>query len=132
MATVGRTAEFRRCRRIGREGWEWDMGLFSRSGGRTSRGGSNPVDGWIADRRGVEIYVEPRTAVTGLTMLLVAADGEFIRRPVDSPKKAQAFARRHGLPIYDATVVGYPQRMRDWSRRRTLLARREQQRLLDS
>jgi hypothetical protein len=103
------------------------MGLFSRRGGRAA----NPTDEWIAARRGVEIFVEPRTTVTGLTMLLVAGDGEFVRRPVDSPKQARAFAHRHGLPVYDATVVGYPQRMRDFSRRRTLLEQRRRREQLD-
>jgi hypothetical protein len=27
-------------------------------------------------------------------------------------------ARKLGIPAYDAQVVGYPQRMRDWNRRR--------------
>jgi hypothetical protein len=106
------------------------MALFSRSRGR-GREDRDAVEAWIDARRGVEIYVEPRTTVTGVTMLLVAADGEFTRRPIDTPDKARAFARRRGLPIYDATVVGYPQRMRDFSRRQTLLAQQERRQQLD-
>lgn len=68
--------------------------------------------------------MEPRTAVTGTTMLLVAHDGEFTRRPVRDPAAAAAFARANTLPIYEAAVVGYPQRMRDYSRRQTVLRRR--------
>ena len=75
---------------------------------------------WIAGRHGIEIFTEPKTAVTSSTMMLVAHDGEFTRRPVRSPEDAEKFAREHALPIYDATVVGYPQRMRDYSRRQTL------------
>jgi hypothetical protein len=37
---------------------------------------------------------------------------------VDGPRGAESFARRHGLPLYDAAVVGYPQRMRDYNARR--------------
>ena len=74
--------------------------------------------------RGVEIFVEPRTAVTGTTMLLVAHDGEFTRRRVANPAAAAAFARAHTLPIYEAAVVGYPQRMRDYSRRQSVLRKR--------
>lgn len=79
---------------------------------------------WVEVRHGVEIFVEPRTSVTGSTMLLVAHDGEFTRRPVPGPTDAQSFARAHNLPIYDATVVGYPQRMRDYTRRQTILRKR--------
>lgn len=78
-------------------------------------------------RRGVEVFVEPRTAVTGTTMLLVAHDGEFTRRPIASPAAAAAFARQHTLPIYEAAVVGYPQRMRDYSRKQTILKKRSSQ-----
>jgi len=31
---------------------------------------------------------------------------------------AREFARKHGVPLYDAGVVGYPQRMRDWNAKR--------------
>jgi hypothetical protein len=86
---------------------------------------------WLDVRHGVEVFVEPKTAVTGTTMLLVAHDGEFTRRPVPSPVAAAAFARRHTLPFYDAQVVGYPQRMRDYSRRQTVLRRRAERDRLD-
>jgi hypothetical protein len=78
---------------------------------------------WLDARHGIEVFVEPQTAVTGTTMLLVAHDGEFTRRPVPTAADAAAFARKHTLPFYDAQVMGYPQRMRDYSRRQTLLRR---------
>jgi len=78
----------------------------------------------VLAHRGVEIFVEPRTTVTGTTMLLVAHDGEFTRRQVANPAAAAAFARAHTLPIYEAAVVGYPQRMRDYSRRQSVLRKR--------
>ena len=31
---------------------------------------------------------------------------------------SQEFANKHGIPSYDAAVVGYPQRMRDYNARR--------------
>ncbi len=86
---------------------------------------------WVAARRGVEVFVEPKTAMTGVSMMLVAHDGEFTRRLIDGPKVAQAFAREHALPVYDATIVGYPQRMRDYSRRQKILAERETRRRLE-
>jgi len=79
---------------------------------------------WARARRGVEVFVEPKTAVTGTSVVLVAHDGEFHRRRIASPKAAQAFAHDNSLPIYDATLVGYPQRMRDYSRRQTILRQR--------
>ncbi len=88
------------------------------------------LDEWVAPRRGVEVYVEPKTSVTPVTMLLVAHDGEFTRKPVESPDAAKHFARDHGLPIYDATIIGYPQRMRDYSRRQTIRQQRERRRTL--
>lgn len=68
--------------------------------------------------RGVEAYIEPRTAVTETTVVLVADSGEWTRRRVVGPQAAHALAHRLGIPAYDAGVVGYPQRMREWSRRR--------------
>ncbi len=49
--------------------------------------------------------------------MLVAATGEWTRRRVPGPQAAHQLARRLGIPAYDAAVVGYPQRMRDWSAR---------------
>jgi hypothetical protein len=69
------------------------------------------------EHRGVEAYLEPRTAGgPGITVVLVAASGEWTRRRVTGPQAAQALARRLDVPAYDASVVGYPQRMRDWTR----------------
>lgn len=72
---------------------------------------------WVSSRRGIEGYVEPRTAVTDTTLLLVAIDGEWTRRRVPSPQWAHEFANRAGIPSYDAAVVGYPARMREWNKR---------------
>ncbi len=110
------------------------MGLFDRLRGR-SRGNTagdgrrgtldrGPVkadlshlEQFVASRRGVEGYVEPRTAVTETTIVLVAADGEWTRRRIDGPDVARRLSRELAIPVYDAQVTGYPQRMRDWSAR---------------
>jgi len=68
-------------------------------------------------RRGVEAFVEPQTMATESTLLLVAADGEWTRRRVDGPRAAWDLAEKLDLPVYDAMIVGYPQRMRDWNSR---------------
>ncbi|MFW6869308.1 hypothetical protein ACOACQ_18105 [Nocardioides sp. CPCC 206347] len=72
---------------------------------------------WVGERRGVEGFVEPRTAVSDVTLLLVAHDGEWTRRRVPSVKWAHDFCNRHQIPSYDAAVVGVPQRMRDYNSR---------------
>jgi hypothetical protein len=89
--------------------------------GSTVRG-ADPADAahlrdWVSTRRGVEGFVEPRTTVSEVTLLLVAHDGEWTRRRVPSVEWAHDFANRLGVPSYDAAVVGVPQRMRDWNRR---------------
>ena len=75
---------------------------------------------FVATRRGVEGFVEPRTAVSDVTLLLVAHDGEWTRRRVPSVEWAHSFANKNQVPSYDAAVVGVPQRMRDYNRRKKL------------
>jgi hypothetical protein len=109
------------------------MGLFGRLRGRRAGGDGRDRRGtldrasgsadlshleqFVATRRGVEGYVEPRTAVTETTILLVAADGEWTRRRIDGPETARRLSRDLAVPVYDAQVTGYPQRMRDWTAR---------------
>ncbi len=76
------------------------------------------LDEFARTRSGVEGFVEPRTAITDVTLLLVAIDGEWTRRRVPSVEWAHDFANKHGIPSYDPAVVGYPQRMRDYNARR--------------
>ena len=73
---------------------------------------------WTVAHRGVEAYVEPKTSVTETTIILVASDGEWTRRRVSDPAEGFALGRRLGIPVYDVALVGYPQRMRDYTARR--------------
>ncbi|HSJ21503.1 MAG TPA: hypothetical protein VK964_13085 [Nocardioidaceae bacterium] len=98
---------------------------MSRPGGKgptTVRASDNAderhLEEFARTRRGVEGFVEPRTAVSDVTIILVAYDGEWTRRRVPSVEWAHRFANRHGVPSYDAAVVGYPARMREYNRRR--------------
>ncbi len=105
------------------------MGVFDRLRGRRARGegraatldrGAQRADlqhleQFAGTRRGVEGYVEPRTAVTQTTIVLVAADGEWTRRRIAGPEVARRLSRDLGVPVYDAQVTGYPRRMRDHS-----------------
>lgn len=95
------------------------IGALKRKRSGTLRGASADDAAHLAEfartHPGCEAYVEPRTAVTEMTVVLVAATGEWTRRRVAGPDKAAALTRKLGVPLYDAGRVGYPQRMRDWT-----------------
>lgn len=86
---------------------------------------------FLRARRGVEGFVEPRTTVTDVTLLLVAADGEWTRRRVPSVRWAHEFANKNGVPSYDAALVGIPDRMREYNRREKERAKQQLRRELD-
>lgn len=106
------------------------MGLFDRwsrrrrDGDRSiSPGRSGPevadrehLENFVATRRGVEAYIEPRTTVTDTTVVLVAHDGEWTRRRVADPGAARDFGSALGIGVYDVEATGYPARMRAWTR----------------
>jgi hypothetical protein len=73
---------------------------------------------FVKSHTGVEAFIEPRTAVTETTLVLVASSGEWTRRRVDGAEAASSFAKKHAIPLYDVGVVGYPKRMREWTARR--------------
>ncbi|HIT75010.1 MAG TPA: hypothetical protein IAA98_05445 [Candidatus Avipropionibacterium avicola] len=75
------------------------------------------LDDFIATRHGVEVWVESPTNFNRPSIVVIAHDGEWTRRVVPSPRYGHEFARERRLASYDAGVVAYPQRMRDWNRR---------------
>jgi len=89
------------------------MALFRRP--KVARDDLVELREWVASRGGVEAYVEPRTSMSPTTVVLVAGDGEFTRRPVSTPQAAAEFARSIGIPVYDTNRFGLPQRMRDYA-----------------
>lgn len=106
------------------------MGWMSRTARRVRRRRRTAADDRTVDdavthhltefartHRGVEAFIEPKTSVTRVTLLLVAYDGEWTRRVIPSPEWGHAFAGHLQIPGYDAAVVGYPQRMRDYNTR---------------
>jgi hypothetical protein len=107
------------------------MGLLDRFRGATSRGGSAFRAGstgsedarylaqWVRTHTGVEGYVEPKTTVTDVTVVLVALDGEWTRRVVGE-RGAQRLAGDLRIPVYDVRKTGYPQRMRDYDARKRI------------
>ena len=82
------------------------------------------LENFIATREGVEGWVEPRTAVNDVTLLLVAWDGKYTRRRVPSADWAYKFCQRRGIKAYEAGVVGIPQRMREYISRQKRQKRR--------
>ena len=102
------------------------MGLFDKFRGRGSArkaaGHDRAADlaylrQWVAQHTGVEAFVEPKTTVTEVTVVLVAADGEWTRRRVGSPQVIRQVAKQLQLPVYDVQIVGYPERMRAYNAR---------------
>ena len=96
------------------------MGLFSRKQRpgtlRTAeRGETDHLTAFHASRIGVEGFVEPATNTTATTIVLVAGDGEWTRRRIESPRAAFDLGRRLGMPVYDVAATGYPSRMREWT-----------------
>jgi hypothetical protein len=82
------------------------------------RGDVEHLEQFVRSRQGVEAYLEPRTNVTQTTIMLIAHDGEWTRRRVESPDTARRWAHGLSVPFYEVALMGYPQRMRDFNARK--------------
>jgi hypothetical protein len=111
------------------------LGLFDRfrrRGSAGADGGHDPAADlkylrqWVAEHEGVEAFVEPKTTVTEVTVVLVAANGEWTRRRAGGESGARRLSDRLNIPVYDVQKVGYPQRMRDYDARRRVERERAQ------
>src|SRR5690606_11113324 len=80
---------------------------------------------WCATHVSVEAFLEPETLVSVPGLCLVAFDGEWTRRPVGDTETARRLTSELTLPLFDATVDGYPQRMRDFEEVRINRERRD-------
>jgi hypothetical protein len=67
---------------------------------------------WIAVHEGVEAYVEPKTVMHPLSVVLVDGRGEAKRFELKEDAYLRSLARERGIPVLDAGRVGYPERMR--------------------
>ncbi|MDQ1688768.1 MAG: hypothetical protein QOK42_1743 [Frankiaceae bacterium] len=98
------------------------MGMFRRGKPGQLRAATDEdvahLQAFAASRTGVEAFVEPRTVVTETTVVFVARDGEWTRRRVAGPKAAFELCSKLAIPCYDAAIVGYPPRMREWTQAR--------------
>lgn len=86
----------------------------SPSTGKASKVSTKEIEQFMGSRNGLEAYLEPPTAIYSTTLLVVAADGEYLRRPVRDREQARTLCEERGIPLYDAAKVGYPKRMRDY------------------
>ncbi|KUI23366.1 oxidoreductase [Mycobacterium sp. GA-1285] len=116
---MGVLDRFRRGKREGRDS------------GKDPAADLNYLRQWVATHTGVEAFVEPKTTVTDVTVVLVAADGEWTRRRAGGDVGARRLSERLKIPVYDVQKVGYPQRMRDYDERRRIERRRAARRELD-
>jgi hypothetical protein len=67
---------------------------------------------FLDDHTGVEAFVEPRTVMHSLSVVLVDAEGQWGRFELKEDAFLRELARQRGVPVFDASRVGYPQRMR--------------------
>ncbi len=104
--------------RVGRRGRDRGTGASGAVPSQQDvRAATKHLKDFVASRRGVEMYVEPRTSVTPTTVVLIATSGEWTRRRVSDPRAAGQLARDLGVPVYDVQQTGYPNRMREWTSR---------------
>lgn len=80
-----------------------------KKGGRSSL---KKLTKFVETHEGVEGYLEPQTPILDQSLLLVARNGEWARAPVADRGQAASFCKKAGIPFYDASIVGYPDRMR--------------------
>jgi hypothetical protein len=85
---------------------------------RSIKGVGGPPDprdqiiAFLDAHNGVEAYVEPRTVMHPLSVVLVDAAGEAKRFELREDDILRELAKRRHLPVFDATKAGYPPRMR--------------------
>jgi hypothetical protein len=73
---------------------------------------------FIESRDGLEVYVEAKTVMHPLSAVLVAGDGGHRRFTLLDDAYLRQLARENVLPIFDAGRIAYPQRMREYAKRR--------------
>jgi hypothetical protein len=67
---------------------------------------------FLDSHRGVEAYVEPKTAMSPLSVVLVDADGEWRRFEFREDAFLRTVASQRGVRVFDAAKTGYPTRMK--------------------
>lgn len=83
------------------------MGFFGKGRQRLRE-----LEEFLANHEGVEAFMEPQTPTVPSSVLLVDREGDWARITVFQAQKVEAMCRKRGVPLYDAKVVGYPERMK--------------------
>jgi hypothetical protein len=113
-------AERRRRTRIpgaGRPGsYEWDRRLDQAA--RHLKRVPGPAEyrdeiaEWLSVHEGVEAYVEPKTVMHPLSVVFVDGEGVAKRFELREDAYLRELAKERGIRVFDASRVGYPERMR--------------------
>jgi hypothetical protein len=88
-----------------------------RAGGKMDREDRRAMKEFVKSRAGVEAYIEPPTLQERPTVVLVAADGEWLRFSVPDDRYLRKLSAKHRMPIYEVARMGYPKRMKEYRRR---------------
>ena len=87
-----------------------ELGLFDRfRSGRGAESGPRPTSGiCMSGRRSAPAsnLRRGKTSVTPMTVVLVAGDGEWTRRPVAGAAGARRVGEQLGIPVYDVERWG--------------------------
>lgn len=67
---------------------------------------------WIDAHRGVEAYMEPKTMMHPLSVVLIDEEGESRRFELTEDASVRKLAGARRIRVFDASRVGYPDRMR--------------------
>jgi hypothetical protein len=67
---------------------------------------------WLDAHADVEAYVEPKTVMSNLSVVLVDGDGEWKRFDLKEDRFLRQLAKERNVPVFDAARTGYPPRMR--------------------
>jgi hypothetical protein len=113
-AIIARRPGRRRERRPG--GYEFDrrrdQAMRSFKGVTGPRELRDEIVAFLDEHRGVEAYVEPKTVISPKSVVLVDEAGEWRRFELKEDAYLRRLAAERGLPIFDASITGYPRRMR--------------------
>ena len=67
---------------------------------------------FLDSHQGIEAYMEPKTAMSSLSVVLVDAEGEWRRFELREDAHLRSLASERGIRVFDAAKTGYPPRMK--------------------
>jgi hypothetical protein len=85
---------------------------------RVNRVAPGPVEhrdeivAFLDSHQGIEAYMEPKTAMSSLSVVLVDAEGEWRRFELREDAFLRSLASERGIRVFDAAKTGYPPRMK--------------------